>query len=523
MKEDFCLAILVILMILSPIARSQQISQPIIIGTTLTIDEGFKVSKFQHSVFAEVLGDCVYDGIWVGKNSDIPNVEGIRKDFIEGCKEAGVAAIRWPGGCFADHYHWKYGVGTNRKSRIYKANLEDGENISRPETYSNEMGTDEFMKLCHLIGCEPILVANTATGTPADFLDWFEYCNGDTTTYYGSLRAKNGHSEPYNVNQWALGNTDENVWHIASLDPLNYARDFLRFRTTILDFKNVNLIGLGLSLRHNQPTWPAQMLDYVTRNQVNRGPSSLSVHHYTGGMKYPGMGSALKFTDEEYYNTLNSVSLFQKDIDHHREVIAKHTNPKFKTTICFDEWGLWHPEADSKNGYRQPQPLRDGIFAALSLHTFYRNADIVEYAMETQVANVLQSLFETRGPESYKTPTFYVFKLLKDHLGQYLLPITGLENEPMLDAVMTITKEKEKITLSIVNKDLYLEKRIKLPELLKQYSLSDARVVTAQDVRNENTFEKPEQVIDRSLKISDFGSISIERHSVTRLLFQKKN
>ena len=510
------------IMVSALITNAQLSKKTLTINSNLIPLENFKINKFQHSVFAEVLGECVYDGIWVGKNSSIPNVDGIRKDIIKGCKEAGLSAIRWPGGCFADHYHWKYGVGANRKSRIYKANLEDGEHVSKPETYSNDFGTDEFIKLCHLVGCEPILVANTATGTPADFLDWFEYCNGDTTTFYGSLRAKNGHPESYQVNNWALGNTDENVWFIASLDPLNYARDFLRYRTTILDFKNVNLIGLGLSLRHNQPNWPSQMLDYVTRNQVNRGPSSLSVHHYTGGMKYPKMGGALKFTDEEYYNTLNSVSLFQKDIDHHREVIAKHTNPKFKTTICFDEWGLWHPEADSKTGYRQPQPLRDGLFAALSLHTFYRNADIVEYTMETQVANVLQSLFETHGPEFYKTPTFYVFKLLKDHLEQYLLPIAGLENETMLDAVMTISESKEKITLSIVNKDLYQNMQITLPEILKQYSLSDARVITAPDVKNENTFEKPNQVIDRPLMIQDSGSILIEKHSVTRFLFQKK-
>ena len=165
--------------------------------------ENFKINKFQHSVFAEVLGECVYDGIWVGKESKIPNVDGIRKDFIDGCKEAGVTAIRWPGGCFADHYHWKYGVGPNRKSRIYKANLEDGEHVSKPETYSNEFGTNEFIELCRLVGCEPILVTNTATGIPADFLDWFEYCNGDTTTFYGSLRVKNGHPESYQVSNCA--------------------------------------------------------------------------------------------------------------------------------------------------------------------------------------------------------------------------------------------------------------------------------------------------------------------------------
>lgn len=492
--------------------------------STLSLNENFKINKYLHSVFAEVLGDCVYDGIWVGKNSTIPNIEGIRKDFIDGCKEAGVTAIRWPGGVFADSYHWKYGVGPNRKARMYSAmaDLENDE-LTRVNTKSNEFGTDEFIKLCQLVGCEPIIVANTATGSPEELYDWFEYCNGDSTTWWGSKRAENGHLQPYNVKIWSLGNTDDNAWHIAYSDPINYAHDFLRYRTAIRRFSGIQVIGLGYSLRHNDPEWVGKFLDYVTRGATAAGPNSLSVHHYSGGAKSAtkDCGPSVNFTDDQYYYSLNTVDLFRKDIEHHRLAIEKHTNPKFKTTICFDEWGFWHP--DTRSGLRQSQTVRDGIFAAVSLHTFYRNSDIVEYAMATQVVNVLQSLFETKNEKTIKTPTFYVFKLFKAHLGQYIIPFSGLENEPMLDCVLSSSSDQKRVVLTAVNKHLTETKSIVLPTWLKNdYSISACSVINSKNVRDENTFENPFMIVDRPVKQGIFGKIDMEPHSVYRLILNKK-
>lgn len=491
--------------------------------STLSLDENFRVGDYLHSVFAEVLGDCVYDGIWVGKNSSVPNIEGIRKDFIDGCKEAGVTSIRWPGGVFADHYHWKYGIGSNRKARMYSAMADlENDNLTRVNTKSNEFGTDEFIKLCRLVGCTPIIVANTATGSPEELYDWFEYCNGDSTTWWGSKRAENGHPKPYNVKIWALGNTDDNAWHIANSDPVNYAHDFLRYRTAIRHFAGIQIIGLGYSLRHKDPEWVGNFLNYVTRGGTAAGPNSLSVHHYSGGAKSAtkDCGPSVNYTDEQYYYSLNTVDLFRKDIDHHRIAIEKYSNPKFKTTICFDEWGFWHP--DTKSGLRQSQTVRDGIFAALSLHTFYRNCDIVEYAMATQVVNVLQSLFETKNEKFLKTPTFYVFKLFKPHLGQYIVPFSGLETEPMLDCVLSSSGDKKSMVLTIVNKHLTDRKRIVFPAGLKDdYTVSACSVINSKNVRDENTFENPMIIVDHPVRIEENGSFDLEPHSVYRFIFNR--
>ena len=513
-----------IFFLISGINAQMKTGEAITLKADLKIDKDFKINKYIHSVFAEVLGDCVYDGIWVGKDSEIPNVDGIRKDFIDGCIEAGVTAIRWPGGVYADHYHWKYGIGPDRKNRMSSAAAVDMETseLTRVNMKGNEFGTDEFIRLCKLINASPVIVANTATGTPADLLDWFEYCNGDSTTFWGAKRAAYGNPEPYNVTIWALGNTDDNAWHIAYQDPLNYARDFLRYRTAIRHYKGIQVIGLGYSLRHNEPGWAGEFLNYVTRGGKAPGPNSISVHHYSGGGKSAtsNCGPGIDFTDEQYYYSLNTIELYERDIEHHRAAIKNHTNPQYKTTISFDEWGFWHP--DGKGGLRQSQPLRDGLFAALSLHTFYRNCDVVEYAMATQVINVLQSLFESDGEKFYKTPTFYVFKLFKSHRDQYLLPLTGMEEDAMLDCVMSSTEDGERITLSIINKHLTKEKTVRIPDwIVNEYNITESQSLTSLNVRDENTFDNPVKIKIHEIELNRDKSFTVGKHSVNVAVFEK--
>lgn len=476
----------------------------------LKIKENFNINPFIHSVFGEMLATVIYDGTWVGKDSPVPNINGIRKDVIDGLKEAGVTAIRWPGGCAADWYHWKDGIGPVRKNRM-----------TLPDQ-GNEFGTDEFMELCRLVGAEPILVANVASGTPEEFADWFEYCNGGTDTKYGALRAEYGHVEPYNVKFWGIGNTDHNVWHIARNDPKEYAKDFLRWKTTIYYHKDkVKLIGLGLSERHEIPGWVEECLDYITNGQRVAGPDYLSVHHYVGGMKtrYKKSEGAVEYSDDAYYYALDSVKAYQKDIDLHRGYIKEHTNPKYTTKICFDEWGMWHPEATNEVDQRQIQTMRDGLFAALSFHTFYRNCDIVDFAMETQYSNLLQCLFRTDGAQFVKTPTFYVFKLYKEHLGNYLTDIEIAQDNPMIDAVCSTNQDKTKVVISIVNKHLTDSFSLVIPEALKEYKITDASVIAPDDVRTYNTYENPMEICDVEFTQYTKESVIVPKHSITRLVF----
>ena len=482
--------------------------------------EQYYVSKYIHSVFFEYFGHVIYDGIWVGKDRTIPNIDGIRKDVIDGCRELELGAMRWPGGCCADHYHWKDGIGKDRPARIHP--MPDPAN----PVWRHDFGTDEFMRFCELTGTDPILTVNTATGSPEEFLDWYEYVNGPQGTKYGNLRAENGHPEPYNVKFWGIGNTDENVWHADYNNPVAYAQTYLRYQTVVRDVrKQLYFIGLGLSMRHKLPGWPGKALDHITRNQRDVPPDALSVHHYLGGAKRGGddCGDAVAYTDEEYYRLLDILERYQYDIDLHRMVIREHAGEGRNTKIAFDEWGTWHPEATFETNQNQRQTMRDAIFAALALHIFYRNSDIVEFAMETQLSNLLQSLFETKGEKFYKTPTFYVMKLLKEHTGQYLTHILPDDLDPDLDTVATVSQDETKLTVSIVNRHLYEARDIVLKLSADQWEVVCGDIVTADNVRDHNTFDAPQRIRDYPFSVPQELAFSIPKHSIARICLKKKN
>ena len=492
--------------------------------------EDYKVSKYIHSVFFEYFGKVIYDGIWVGKDSEIENIDGIRKDVIDGCRELELGAMRWPGGCCADHYHWKNGIGKKRYNRIHP--MRDGGN----PVWRNDFGTDEFMRFCELTGADPVLTVNTATGTPEEFLDWFEYVNCGEDTKYGAMRAENGHPEPYNVKFWGIGNTDENVWHNDYNNPVAYAQTYLKFQTVLRNDRRKGLyfIGLGLSMRHGLPGWPGKALDHITRNQRDIPPDALSIHHYLGGLKQGGAlcGGATEYTDEGYYALLDLLWRYQYDIDLHRMVINEHAGArsntgegnrmKSRTKICFDEWGTWHPEATFENNQNQAQTLRDAIFAALTLHIFYRNADVVEFAMETQITNLLQSLFETDGAKFYKTPTFYAMKLFKDHTTQYLTNILPDDIDENLDTVATISDDETKMTVSIVNRHLYDAKEIALTIPASEWSVVSSDILTCDDVRARNTFEEPERICDKPFDVPESLVFTVPKHSIVRICLERK-
>lgn len=478
----------------------------------------FRISPYIHSVFFEYFGHVIYDGIWVGKDSPIDNIDGLRKDVVEGCRELGIGAMRWPGGCCADHYHWKNGIGPDRPARIHP--IADPAN----PVWRMDFGTDEFLRFCELTGAEPVLTVNTATGTPEEFLDWYEYVNGPVETKYGALRALNGHPEPYHVRFWGIGNTDENVWHTDYNNPVAYAQTYLKYQTVLRnERKNLYFIGLGLSMRHGLPGWPGKALDHITRNQRDVPPNALSVHHYLGGAKQGGTlcGGAVDYSDEGYYQLLDLLERYQYDIDLHRITIREHAGKDSGTKISFDEWGTWHPEATFEKNQNQRQTMRDAIFAALTFHIFYRNADIVEFAMETQLTNLLQSLFETEGDRCFRTPTFHIMKLMRPHMGQYLTHVLPDDLDPDLDAVATVSEDGNALTLSIVNRHLYESRDISLRFAEEGWSIRRADIVTADDVRACNTFEHPDTICMKPFPIPEAQAFSIPEHSVLRFCMEK--
>ena len=235
---------------------------------------------------------------------------------------------------------------------------------------------------------------------------------------------------------------------------------------------------------------------------------------------YEACGGSLDFTDEQYYYLLSLLERYEYDITMHRVVIREHTDPAWPTKISFDEWGVWHPEANLDNNQNQRQSVRDAIFAALTLHIFYRNADIVEFAMETQLSNLLQSLFETDGPRFYKTPTFYVMKLLKGHIGQRLLPLLPDDVDDRLDAVATVSEDGSRITVSLVNTDLHETKTVRLQLPQGDWRVEKADVLTAADVHDCNSFDDPLRVCDAPFAVAAAGPVTLPPHSLVRICYK---
>ena len=202
-------------------------------------------------------------------------------------------------------------------------------------------------------------------------------------------------------------------------------------------------------------------------------------------------------------------------------VIREHAGPNAKTKVCFDEWGTWHPEATFANNQNQRQTLRDAIFAALSLHIFYRNCDIVEFAMETQLCNLLQSLFETSGEKCYKTPTFYAMKLLKDHLGQRLATVLPDDVDHDLDTIASISEDGKALTVSLVNRHLHEAKTIALELPPGEWKLAKSDIITADDIHSRNSFDNPEVVCDRPFDVQDIRQLELPPHSIVRITFTR--
>ena len=482
----------------------------------MKIKSTHQISKYLHGTFVEYFGTTIYDGIWVGKDSSIPNINGFRRDVVEGVRECGLTMFRWPGGCCAEKYHWMDGVGKDRMPRMHYCTDDPNNGI-----WDMSFGTDECIEFCRLCGMEPMFVVNVSTGTTEEFRSWYEYCNAPSVTKYGAMRAANGHSEPYGVKMWGIGNTDENTW-VAAWNSGLYANDYIRFTAALDEFwrPHTTVVGLGLSIRHKHLDWARDVMDIVTCNGKIKGPDMLSVHHYLGSAKDKKCGGAVNYTDEEYNYLLDSLVEYEKDIDFHRELVKEHACQKYPTYLSMDEWGTWHDEAVMENGLRQRQTLRDAIFAAKTMHIFYRNSDFVKLAMETQLCNLLQSLFETDGEKFVKTATFWVMKLYREHLEQYVADDLFSTDDESVDAFASATEDGGRVVITAVNRDLYKGATLTLSEEICGMRLVMADIISSEDVRSCNTYEQPDLICAKRFDSISFPSVELPSHSIIRLVFE---
>ena len=363
--------------------------------------------------FSEHLGRCIYDGFFVGKDSPIPNVNGMRTDVVEAFKRIGLPVLRWPGGCFADEYHWQQGIGPqeNRKRMV---NTNWGGVVE-----DNSFGTHEFMELCRQIGCKPYINGNVGSGTVQEMAEWIEYMTAGGDSTMAQQRAANGHAEPWKVDYFGVGN--ENWGCGGNMRPEYYADLFRRYQSYVKQYgpNKIYKIACGPGTSMEDPNWR-----WTEVLMANAAPymDGISMHYYTVPGDWPHKGSATDFTEEEYRETLKK-SLFIDDLVRGHGTIMDRYDPEKRIGLIVDEWGTWYDvEPGTNPGFLyQQNTMRDAMVAGMTLNIFNKHADRVKMANIAQAVNVLQAVVLTDGAQMVLTPTFYAFELYKAHQGARLL------------------------------------------------------------------------------------------------------
>lgn len=449
---------------------------------TLTIvDTGHTViSRYIYGQFAEHLGRSIYDGFY--RNGKI------RMDIVNALKEIKVPDLRWPGGCFADQYHWRDGIGANRPKTV---NTTWG-----MVTEDNSFGTDEFMQLCKLIGCEPYIAGNVGTGSPQEMKDWVEYLNYSGQSAMSDLRRANGHPEAYEVSLWGVGNES---WGCGgNMTPEYYADLYNHFAAFLPNYPGTRLKKIISGANGGDYHWTKVMMQKI-------GPDNafgLSLHYYTfpTGQWNP-RGSATGFNEREYAHTLVEGEKIDTIIAHHERIMDKY-DPQKKLALLVDEWGVWTDVEPGTPGYamHQQNSLRDALVAATTLNIFNNRSDRVRGANLAQCVNVIQSLILTKGDQMLLTPTYWVFDLYKVHQDARLLPVkinsslyvSGKDTVNAVNASVSVDKSGT-VHLTLVNLDAH--RGIPVTAVLpKTGQAITGQILTSQRFNDINTFEQPDKV-----------------------------
>jgi len=383
---------------------------------------GPQISRHLFGQFAEHLGGCVYDGLWVGEDSPIPNIRGLRRDAVEALREIRMPNIRWPGGCFADAYHWRNGIGPReRRPRM--------RNDTWGQIETNAFGTHEFLDLCALTGAAPVICGNLGSGTVQEMRDWVEYLNAPTGTVLADERAANGHPSPFGVRYWGVGNES---WGCGGLMRAEYyADEFRRYATYLGNYEKSQLFRIATGPGVDDYHWTEVMMRECAAPRFNPGiMDGLSLHYYMNGGVPPAKTQrtlhATDFGAAEWRTVMAHAWYIDELIARHSAIMDRH-DPAKRVKLIVDEWGTWYaaPPAPARSTLCQQQTLRDALVSALTFHAFFKHAERVHMANAAQVCNVLHSVLLTDGPSTIRTPNWHAFHLFAPHQDAHRLPLSG--------------------------------------------------------------------------------------------------
>ena len=464
---------------------------------TVHADQGERIiPKEIYGQFAEHLGTCIYGGIWVGEDSPIPNTNGYRNDVLEALKKLKVPVMRWPGGCFADEYHWRDGIGP-REQRPKMVNNNWGGTIE-----DNSFGTHEFLNLCELLGCEPYISGNVGSGTVEELAKWVEYMTSDGDSPMANLRRKNGRDKAWNVKFLGVGNES---WGCGgSMRPEYYADLYRRYSTYCRNYDGNRLYKIASGASDYDENWTRVLMERAAGNM-----NALSLHYYTVPGWSGSKGSATQFNKDEYYWTL-AKCLEVEDVLKRHFAVMDQIDPKKRVALFLDEWGTWWDEEPGtvRGHLYQQNTLRDAFVAALSLNVFHKYTDRLKMANIAQVANVLQSMVLTKDDKMVLTPTYHVFEMYNVHQGATYLPLDlkcdtiGITMKPNIRfnekvPVISATASKDQngaIHISLANVDLENDNEVTINLPSVKAKTVSGRILTAKNINDHNTFENPNAV-----------------------------
>ncbi len=462
---------------------------------------GAKIDKSIYGHFAEHLGHCIYGGIYVGENSEIPNTKGFRSDVVAALKDLSVPLVRWPGGCFADTYHWRDGIGP-KSERPSIINVHWG-----GVTENNSFGTHEFLDFCELIGADAYVNLNVGSGTVREAAEWVEYVTSSNESPMTNLRKKNGREKPWNVKYWAVGNE---TWGCGGNMRPEYYADQYRQYASFMRAPGIYKIASGANVEDYK--WTEVMMREATRMM-----NGLSLHYYTVPNNWQNKGSATDFNEEVWFTTLQKTLKMDTLVTKHSAIMDKY-DPRKRVGLLVDEWGSWYNvEPGTNPGFLfQQNSLRDALIASINLNIFNNHADRVRMSNIAQMINVLQSVILTKEKEMVLTPTYYVFKLYKVHQEALMLPVEIKCNQytlgtQSLDAVNCSASVKDGVvSITLCNLDPNKSQQVNFDLSGMKLSKVSGKIVTAGKINAYNDFGKKEEVTEADFKNVKIASGKVE-------------
>ena len=453
------------------------------------------INKNIYGHFSEHLGRCVYEGYWVGEDSPIPNTRGIRNDVVEALKKIKVPVLRWPGGCFADEYHWKDGIGP-REGRPSMVNTHWG-----GVTENNHFGTHEFLDLCEMLECEPYINGNVGSGTVQEMSEWVEYVNFDGQSPMADLRRANGREEPWKVKFWGIGNENWNCG--GNMTPAYYADLYRRFQTFVRNYPGADAFKIACGPYGDDLKWMETMMENVPREMMQ----SIDLHYYCE--PEDGHTSATKFKEIDWFHQLKRALKIDDILKKQSNIMDKY-DPDKEIELAVGEWGAWHEvEPGTNPGFLyQQNTLRDAMVAGSSLNIMNQHCERVKMANIAQTVNVLQAMILTDKEKMLLTPTYHVFDMYKVHQDATLLPSDlecedySFDDQAFPGLNVSASKDASgKIHVSICNLNPNEEAKLNCEIRGAKTGKIKGQILTAEKMTSHNTFKKPEVV-----KPADFKS-----------------